>query len=483
VEPLSVLLAEKREALDAKVDLLAQSMRHVESVLVKVTGHMGRLAPGPNGAPSEAEAAAIAEVEATFGEITKQVNERRAKLLSEVDDLAALKLGTIQSQLASVQDTIQKGTSLTEICDLVDDPNVSFTPEALAVILKSASSFVEQSKTKDWEFPITSSFIGVSFSDAMKTRIASFGSVGGPDNLQFFVDNKTGQCTVRWSPPVSKRPGVSLMCYNCDAVVVKPNFDGSSKVTIVSQGDVFPDGVNDLKFVVNVRTFAGAKLGFRVRAVYSDKSMSDWCVTDEPVTLAQRYLEKTCEMKTHFDKNGVLYHIGCRGGKKVHSNPHNDGEVMVAWSSIGDGSVDLFVSHEYNGAFSYTSNAANSWMSVDLGRQRAVTLRGYCLRHDAMGPRGALRNWVLQGRNDPPQRVGFSITLAPPSEADWVTLSEHKDDNSLRAEAGSTAYFAIEPSAKTNVPYRYFRLLQTGPNSSGRLRLSCAGIELYGDLS
>ena len=103
-------------------------------------------------------------------------------------------------------------------------------------------------------------------------------------------------------------------------------------------------------------------------------------------------------------------------------------------------------------------------MMVDLGFGRALQVDHYCLRHGNNYERYILRNWNLEGSNN---------------NIDWTVLREHKDDRSLAEEAYSEGDWDVN-SAASNSPYRFFRILQTGPNSSGNHHLICCGIELYG---
>jgi hypothetical protein len=60
----------------------------------------------------------------------------------------------------------------------------------------------------------------------------------------------------------------------------------------------------------------------------------------------------------------------------------------------------------------------------------------------------------------------------------WIVLSRHRDEEVLNTIFASHTW-AVPPCTK---PYRFFRLLQTGHNSSNHNFLSCSGIELYGEL-
>ncbi len=79
-----------------------------------------------------------------------------------------------------------------------------------------------------------------------------------------------------------------------------------------------------------------------------------------------------------------------------------------------------------------------------------------------------LRNWSLQASND---------------SATWTTLRQHSSDASLADQPMSVAAWPLDAAAVGGRAFRHFRILQTGPNSSGDNHLMCAGIELYGVLT
>ena len=171
---------------------------------------------------------------------------------------------------------------------------------------------------------------------------------------------------------------------------------------------------------------------------------------------------RTCS--SNFDENGVLYRIGTQGGTRNYQNPHTSGDVVVSWSSIENGTVDLFVQHRHaNSVQSYTTNVANSWMQVDLGQNRTLRPTYYCLRNE-QSVSDVLRNWRLEGSND---------------GQTWTTLRNHTNDTTLAAQSMSEANWPVE---NCGVCYRFFRILQYGKNAQNNDCLCCAGIELYGDL-
>eukprot|EP00729_Bicosta_minor_P032849 gene32849-biopygen13685 len=170
-----------------------------------------------------------------------------------------------------------------------------------------------------------------------------------------------------------------------------------------------------------------------------------------------------------FDGNGVLHWIGAGCGTKDYGNPHGKpGGVVAKMSTVGDFgdgcTPSRFVEHAPLNEYNYTEDTANSWMSVDLGEGRHLAPDYYCLRHGWSDGAYRLRHWRLEGSND---------------DSTWTLLKTHADDQALPRQGFSTASWPIEAPAD-GATYRYFRIFQTGKDSSDGDGISCAGIELYG---
>jgi hypothetical protein len=171
------------------------------------------------------------------------------------------------------------------------------------------------------------------------------------------------------------------------------------------------------------------------------------------------------DFQSNFDENGVLYYIGTSGGQENYQNPHESGKVVVSASSMGQGHVKNFVQHKHgSGIYNHTQNSANSWFMVDLGVNRALRLKHYCLRSDNRRSNHKCRNWRIEGSND---------------ADNFTCLRQHTNDSTLGGEAMSEANWNVDDEDNY---YRYFRILQNGVNSSGANYLMCAGIEFYGEL-
>jgi hypothetical protein len=174
-----------------------------------------------------------------------------------------------------------------------------------------------------------------------------------------------------------------------------------------------------------------------------------------------------------FDEAGVLHHIATEGGTSPYVNPHAAGRVVASLSSRGCGGAQDFVAQLAKICF--TKGEPNSWMAVDLGAGRQLTVNHYALRHGATTGYAMqmLYNWQLQGSVD-----GVA----------WTTLRRHDNDTTMKYSSFAVVHWAVEG---VSTPYRHFRVHQHGPNSYERhipgstptRQLFCSGIELYGTLS
>jgi len=134
----------------------------------------------------------------------------------------------------------------------------------------------------------------------------------------------------------------------------------------------------------------------------------------------------------------------------------------VSSSSVGRGNpVSILdkISTEF-----WTSDVPASWIQVGLGSTRSLCPNYYTLRHGSNSKSDALRNWTLQG----------SV-----NGKDWVVLKRHINDMALNSNFATASF----PIADCKQSFHYFRVLQTGHNSSYTNYLSLSGFELYGDLT
>jgi len=102
------------------------------------------------------------------------------------------------------------------------------------------------------------------------------------------------------------------------------------------------------------------------------------------------------------------------------------------------------------------------WM-IDFTENHAVEVTFYSIRPD--GSDSLIRNWALQGSND-------SNT--------WIDLSVHINDSSVGTRGKIAAFPVLSREAKK--PYRFLRIVLTGPAADGSSVLAICGIEFYGVL-
>jgi ankyrin repeat protein len=159
---------------------------------------------------------------------------------------------------------------------------------------------------------------------------------------------------------------------------------------------------------------------------------------------------------------GILAWIATKGHTMAWRNPHESGRVRVTVSSIEKGAP-----HELVGATPtelWTKDVPASWFCVDVGSQRRVGPTFYSVRHGGNYRADSLRTWDFQGSTD---------------GAHWMLLRRHSNDESLNAAFGIHSWRVVNSSSG---PFRYFRILQTGHNSSNHNFLVLSGFELYGEL-
>jgi hypothetical protein len=110
----------------------------------------------------------------------------------------------------------------------------------------------------------------------------------------------------------------------------------------------------------------------------------------------------------------------------------------------------------------WTKPVPASWFCVDF-KTRRIRPHHYSLRHGGLHNTDFLRSWDLQGSNDGER---------------WNLLRKHTADSSLSKPFGVCSW-DIPHSHRS---FRYFRVIQTGHNSSRHNFLALSGIEFYGEI-
>ena len=169
----------------------------------------------------------------------------------------------------------------------------------------------------------------------------------------------------------------------------------------------------------------------------------------------------TFEREFDYDKKGLLYWIGSQDG--TWRNPAIYHGVTVSASSKESGDLRNLTALEPSEV--WTQDVPASWMQVDIGESRAIVPSLYTLRHGGNYKADSLRTWDFQGSTD---------------GRDWVVLQRHTNDDHLN-DRFATFSWEIKGGKEQRKAFRYFRVLQTGHNSSNHNFLVLSGLELYGD--
>lgn len=170
------------------------------------------------------------------------------------------------------------------------------------------------------------------------------------------------------------------------------------------------------------------------------------------------------------DTNGLVYYLGTNFGEAPFSNPHTSGVVTCIRSTNSQGTPATLVDRT-SGINTHTDSVANSWVGIDIGEGRTISVSTYTLQVRGMFGGSYPSNWVLQGSNDV-----ASNTVGAWDLATWTDLDTRVADTQM----SSPDAFGTYHLSSASLPYRFFRIV-TGLSSSGDNYNTIAEIELYGE--
>lgn len=165
------------------------------------------------------------------------------------------------------------------------------------------------------------------------------------------------------------------------------------------------------------------------------------------------------------DENGVIYAIATGGGSRVWANPVKSRLMAFTLSAVDWPSAENIATRR--ASYIGTTNVPDSWVAIDLGPSTSVRPTCYTImtgRSDSHH----LRSWCFEGSVD--------------AGASWVLLSQHVNETALEGAGTSRTWQVDSSSALKGGPdgFRWFRVKQIGPNSSGEHFLRLSNIEIYG---
>jgi len=172
---------------------------------------------------------------------------------------------------------------------------------------------------------------------------------------------------------------------------------------------------------------------------------------------------KEFQFLKNMDTNGLFYWLGTNEGKNAqYQNPADIGKLIVTSSSHYAGIPNRAAGRD-NSNYNMTKNEPNSWFQFEM-KDFTMKPNYYTILPDRKVISHSLRNWRLEGSNDCQM---------------WTTLKTHVNDQSI-GDQGNGFWSASWPIEDVARFYKFFRVLQTGKNSSDYGYLTLSGLELYG---
>ncbi|EFC43282.1 predicted protein [Naegleria gruberi] len=188
------------------------------------------------------------------------------------------------------------------------------------------------------------------------------------------------------------------------------------------------------------------------------KGLYKICGDESPKYLRPR----TARLFTHtsdFDEGGVLYWLGTLYHTETYSSPIGRGLLKVTTSIGFEAGSDEDVISRVPVSCNLI-NSPNTTITFEFV-SNMILPSAYTIRHTNARDTECLRTWRFQGSID-----GLTFT----------DLKVHNNDSTLTTKSQSATF----PITDCNEYYKYFRILQDGPNSSSNNYLSFGGFEIYG---
>lgn len=196
--------------------------------------------------------------------------------------------------------------------------------------------------------------------------------------------------------------------------------------------------------------------------------------------------------KTSFDYNydmdeeGAFNYLATEGGRKIWQNPHVLGQVQAFASSIGFGTVQDLVGRKCVNL--RTLNEPFSFFGVDLGEGRKLLPTCYTIMNRNSSTH-VLMNWHFEGSNDKLNWTILDRRVYMPSQLESASIHEnqHVDQEIIDSlcQKQQTNTWGIDQNVYNDIDtegFRFFRIIQISPNSSGSDNLALSCFEVYGKI-
>lgn len=186
-----------------------------------------------------------------------------------------------------------------------------------------------------------------------------------------------------------------------------------------------------------------------------------------------------------FDENGALYYLGTNGGTKIWQNPHTIGQVQAFASSIGFGQVQDLVGRKCVNL--RTLNEPFSFFGIDFGEGRKIRPTCYTIMNRNSSTH-VLMNWHFEGSNDKLNWTILDRRVYMPDQMETGGFQqEYVDEELLESlcQKQGTNTWGIDQNVYQDITdegFRFFRIIQISPNSSGSDNLALSCVEIYGQI-
>ena len=184
-----------------------------------------------------------------------------------------------------------------------------------------------------------------------------------------------------------------------------------------------------------------------------------------------------------FDENGLFFFLGTEGRKKMWQNPHLVGQVQAFASSIGFGSIHDLIGRKCVNLRSL--NEPFSFFGVDIGEGRKLLPSCYTIMNRNASTY-VMMNWHFEGSNDKLNWTILDRRVYMPDQLEAAGYEQEVIDqeiiDSLLQKQGTNTW-GIDQNVYNDIDdegFRYFRIIQISPNSSGTNNLALSCIEIYG---
>ena len=209
---------------------------------------------------------------------------------------------------------------------------------------------------------------------------------------------------------------------------------------------------------------------------------------------------QTCALPIYSgDNRGYIYWLGTTGYVQPFQNPHTLGRIRVSSSGMAEGDETIILSRKRGmysearkvhermmcwtaiAAMVWTHDSADSFVTVDFGRNRSLLPSHITLLHGNTSPGHDMINYTIEGfdslttRWNLHFRNAYRISSTITNMRSWIVLLDHQPP----LISGRVLTISVPPQTAS---YRRIRVRATGKQQDGLENVQIGGLEFYGKL-